>query len=181
MIKCPRCNATLPAANRVCQFCGADVSAVSRPAAPQKKVQGYKAPQWVQGAYYSIAIYWILDGLFQVLSGTGVLGGHHSSVDVIIGAVSAVMGLGLVLRLEIIRGIVNFFCGLQIIFGLFGLAGAVLGTLFAGMLGFVMVVLQVLQIATAGFMIYLIGETDTKAPNFYSVSPPSTTRTWPVI
>jgi len=76
------------------------------------------------------------------------------------GAVGVIIGLGLILRVEIIRGITNFFCGLNIIFGLFSLAGAVFGTLFAGALGLILILKVVIDIATNGFMIFLIGETD---------------------
>ncbi|HJP82146.1 MAG TPA: hypothetical protein VJ835_01460 [Fimbriimonadaceae bacterium] len=88
-----------------------------------------------------------------------------SYIGIAIAAVTTLVGIGLLFRVELARGIVNFLCGLQIIFGLFGLAGAVLGSMFSGPIGLVLVIMQIVQIAAAGFMIYVIGETDRVAPN----------------
>jgi hypothetical protein len=171
MIQCPRCNATLPDANVVCQFCGADVSKVARPV-PVTRDRGplTPTPQWVMGAYYAISVYYIVEALYEIGIGCVALNGKGGSFaggfSIAMGVLTLIIGLGLLFKIEIVRGIVNFFCGLQILFGLFGLAGAVMGTMLFGALGFLNVVMQMLQIATAGFMIYLIGETDTKGPNF---------------
>lgn len=75
------------------------------------------------------------------------------------------MGLGLLLRVEFIRGIINFFCGLRIICGLFKLAGTLIGALFSGPLALLSALFIVLDIATAALMVYLIGETEKYAPN----------------
>ncbi len=91
--------------------------------------------------------------------------GMFSYLAIVLGAVTALFGVGLLARVELVRGIMNVFCGLQILFGLIGLVQSILvGTVF-GPLGLVMMFFDVLQIATAAFMIYLIGETDRAAPN----------------
>lgn len=80
--------------------------------------------------------------------------------------IRAIIGLGLLARLEFIRGIVNFVCGLSLIFGLFGLLGALLGTLASGAMGLLFLVFQLIDLATNAGMIYLIGETDGFEPRF---------------
>lgn len=176
MIKCPSCQASLPAWSQVCQFCKADVSKVVRPAGVQvKKNSGRQVASWIWGAYYSLAVFYVLSGIYDIartfaLSKEKFMGeeiglNFFSYIGIAIAAVTALVGLGLLFRVELARGVVNFLCGLQIIFGLFGLAGAVLGTLFAGAMGVVLVIVQVIQIAAAALMIYVIGETDRVAPN----------------
>ncbi len=130
---------------------------------------------WIWPAYYALAAYWMINGMLAIGQGVYPLM-HPSKVDlgafalfsylgIAIGLFTFLVGLGLVLHLEVARGVANFLAGLKIIFGLFGLAGAVLGTLFAGVLGLVMVILQVIDIAAAAFAIFLIGETQTRSPN----------------
>jgi hypothetical protein len=175
MIKCPSCQASLPAWATVCQFCKADVSKVARPAGAPAKKTGRPVASWIWGAYYSLAAFYVLSGIYDIamtfvrskekFMGEEIGLSFFSYIGIAIGAITALVGLGLIFRVELARGVVNFLCGLQIIFGLFGLAGAVLGTLFSGALGFVLVIMQVVQIAAAGFMIYVIGETDRVAPN----------------
>jgi hypothetical protein len=80
-------------------------------------------------------------------------------------ALGALVGLGLLLRIEIVRGVVNFFCALQLLRGLLGLAGTLLGMMFVGPYAIIYLLLNVIDISTAAFMIYLIGETDKSAPN----------------
>jgi hypothetical protein len=60
---------------------------------------------------------------------------------------------------------VNVFCGIRIFFGLLGLFGSMLGSLVAGAGAIPFILINILDIASAGFMIYLIGETDKTAPN----------------
>jgi hypothetical protein len=91
--------------------------------------------------------------------------GVFSFVSMAFDGFTVLLGIGLALRIELIRGIVNFFCGLRIFFGLLGLAGSVLGSMFAGPLAIIFILMNVVNIATAAFMIYLIGETDKFAPN----------------
>lgn len=130
---------------------------------------------WIWGAYYSLAAFYFLSGIYDIwriymLSKEKFMGeelgfGFFSYIGFAIAGVTSLVGLGLMFRVELARGIVNFLCGLQIIFGLFGLAGSVMGTLFSGALGLVFVFIQIIQIAAAAFMIYVIGETDRVAPN----------------
>jgi hypothetical protein len=117
-------------------------------------------------AYYAIAIYWIISGTWTILSGSGILTHKDPTIiSIIVGAVNVLVGFGLVFKVEVMRSIVNFFCFLNIAVGLLGLWEAVLLMPFFHLLGIVLILTQMLQIATSGLMIYLIGETDG-APNF---------------
>jgi hypothetical protein len=176
MISCPKCAATLPDWTQNCQFCHADTSKVIRPvAAPRARPYAPATPQWVWGAYYAIAGFYILQGGYDIVeavvaSQRKIMGeqigfGFFSALSVVFGAVTALIGIGLLLKVEVVRGIVNFFCGLQIMFGLLGLAGSFIGALFTGPWGLLGVVMNVAQIAAAAFMIYLIGETDRAMPD----------------
>lgn len=125
--------------------------------------------------YHAIAAYWILNGLIEVGQGFGLgapklpgvtsTGMTISIIPLIFGILTALVGVGLVFHVEIARGIANFFSGLKIIFGLFGLAGSVIGLAFAGPLGLVLVLLNIMDIVTGALMLYLIGETETRMPN----------------
>lgn len=179
MINCPKCNQSLPDWSQSCQFCGTDVKTVARPAPVQKKVsQVFITPQWVWVAYYAIALWWILGGAYDVMDAmylfgkplallklereVGVVSGPNI-VGIVAGAVTCLFGIGLALKIELIRGIVNFFAGLKLLFALLGLAGSLLGMSFSGALGLVFVIMNIIDIVTSGALIFLIGETDMKA------------------
>lgn len=130
---------------------------------------------WVWGAYYALCALFVIEGGSDILqtivsSHQKILGveeglGVFSYVSIAFGAFTALLGIGLALRLELARGIVNFFCGLRIFFGLLGLLGGLGGTLVFGAGGLIVVLMSLVSIATAAFMIFLIGETD-KAANY---------------
>jgi len=169
MIQCPKCNQGLPDWSQHCQFCGADVKAVQRPvAAPKKQYAAFQVPQWVWTMYYVIAGWWLIGGIFQLLNGIFAFGAPPDEAEmnilmVIGGGISALMGLGLILKIEIIRGIVNFFSGLKLLFGIISLLGALASMSLFGVFGLPFVLMSIIDIVTAAMMIYLIGETDKQA------------------
>ncbi|NLH99565.1 MAG: zinc ribbon domain-containing protein [Chthonomonadales bacterium] len=164
MTKCPGCNATLPDGAQRCQFCGRTLGPPSVRLGPRPAGRSADtmpgAPAWVKPVYNLIAIYWVLNGAWGILSDTALAGKDGPNlVGAAFGALGALIGLGLLLRIEAVRGVVNFVCALQILFGL-------LDVLSAFLLGWVLgLILAIVQIATAGLMIFLIGETETRAPN----------------
>lgn len=81
------------------------------------------------------------------------------------GTITALFGLGLMLRIEIIRGIVNFVAGLKLAFGLLGLAGSLIGTGLFGAMALIGVLFNLFDIITSGMLLWLIGETDM-GPNW---------------
>lgn len=165
MKHCPGCNATLPDAAVRCQFCGQALSAPPPVRVPSARPQGASgvmpgAPAWVGVAYNLIAVYWLISGLWSALAASVLSGsGEPNILSVVFGSATSLVGLGLLLRIEFVRGIVNFLCGLQILFGLLGVVTSFLGGQPLGL------VLSLVQIATAGFMMFLIGETETRPPN----------------
>ncbi len=181
-LKCPKCGASLPDWANSCHFCQTDVSKVGRPERTNtKKHYGeFDTPKWIWACYYFIAAWWILGGAYDVLDSMYVFGKPlellklekefeiqmgPNVVGAIAGAITLIFGLGLALKIEIIRGIVNFVAGLKLIFGLLGLAGSLMGMTFAGILSLPFVILNVVNIITAGMLLWLIGETDM-APNW---------------
>ncbi|MBM3494480.1 MAG: hypothetical protein FJX72_09210 [Armatimonadetes bacterium] len=165
MVKCPGCSATLPDGAQVCQFCGRALGppSVRLGRAPVGKPADVMpgAPAWVKPVYNLIAGYWILNGAWGVLSDTALAGKDGPNfVGAAFGALGALIGLGLLLRIDRIRGVVNFVCALQILFG-------ILDVISAFLIGWpLMMFLAMFQVFTAGLMIFLIGETDTHGPNW---------------
>lgn len=82
-----------------------------------------------------------------------------------IAAFRVVVGADLAARLEFARGVANFLAGLSVIFGLFGLAGSFVGSLFVGPWGLLLVLLNTVDIISGAMRIYLIGETEKRGPN----------------
>jgi len=156
MIKCPGCGKTLPDGNKNCQFCGADVSAVPRPVVAQKprSYQAPGAPKWVSPAYYVVSGYYVLAGLVFVLTGLKSYG------SIIFGVIDILFGIGLLLKIDLVRGIANILCWIQIALGAFGVLNTLALVALFGPYALVLVLMNVVQIAAAGFMIYLISETD---------------------
>src|SRR5688572_1330722 len=137
MIICPKCQATLPPASGRCQFCGTDVSKVERPV-EQKAHRGYVAPQWVWTWYTIVCVYWMLDGVFQVLMGAGVFSEHRSFLRMIIGALLTVVGLGLLFRVRFLRGVAHILCWLALLDGAWSvLVGLTLLTLAMGPIAYI--------------------------------------------
>lgn len=163
MIKCPKCGATLPQWAQACQFCGTGVANVPRPK-PDPRAQRAAAvvgsPKWVPVVYYLIATYWLISGVFDLLAGMGVFTKNPQYGTAIFGGISAILGLGLLLKVELIRGIVNIYSWVKIVGGLFNLAASLLLQLVLGPLGVILMLISILDIVTAGLMIYLISETD---------------------
>lgn len=131
------------------------------------------APKWTWIAYYVVCAYYVIEGLRLVFYGvvptlavTAQMG--HPMVNpiyVIVGLVMALFGAGLAARIEFVRGIANVVCWILIVFGFLMLAGSVMVGFVLAPLGLLFMFFSVLRIATAGFMIYLIGETERSAPN----------------
>jgi hypothetical protein len=87
-------------------------------------------------------------------------GGMFTYISIAFYGISVVLGIGLLAKIEIIRGIVNFVCGISLVFGILGLIGSFGSVLVLGGLGVIMLIRNVLDICMNAFMIYLIGETD---------------------
>ncbi len=173
-MSCPTCQKQVISGVPTCQFCGSDL----RGMAPQ---QGKRSifidsdsydvvhtggkPDWVVPAYYIVSGYFIASGLFgagRILMNHKLMedAGMFAYIGLAFNAISVLMGVGLMVKIEIIRGIVNFVCGLSLVFGILGLLGSLGSVLTLGGMGVLILIQNVLDICMNGFMIYLIGETD---------------------
>ena len=172
MIKCPKCSQSLTDWATHCQFCGADVKAVPRPVQAKKvRQRGFNTAPWIWPAYYACAGYYILSGLADVIQAVAISphtknpithqeSGEINYFGVVIGVATIIIGLGLIAKVEFIRGIVNFFAAFSILGSLFALFGLiVVGSLF-GPIVIVFIVMQMISIFASAMIIYLIGETD---------------------
>jgi hypothetical protein len=173
MIQCPSCKATLPDGAGHCQFCGATFAATPpsrRTDSDDPDLGGGDSPSWVWPAYYGISIWWILSGVWGIIQElmSKNPGSFWSIVSMGISAVTALVGLGLILRVEQARGIVNVLCFLQILNGVFGLLGGFVMSFapIIGIFGAIAMIVSALDIVFAILMIFVIGETESLAPNF---------------
>ncbi len=162
MVKCLKCNATLPDFATMCQFCGSPMSlpGVGQGQSGNRVRQAVNSNSWVRPAYYAVAGYWVFSGALECLTAKG------SALSIVFGAINILVGLGLILKIEVVRSIVNFICFLNILGGLFGLVMMFFSPFVGGLFGVFMVLLQFFNLGTSGLMIFLIGETESQGPNF---------------
>ena len=176
MITCPKCANSLPDWSQFCQFCQADLKGIERPKAdtkanPYAKYANYGPAKWIWPAYYAVSAYFVLSGLLSVLNGVMMLhvkkdsgaGDIMQTVAIgtmIIGSIVALIGIGLIAKVEIVRGIVNVLCWIRIVGSSFSLLSSLLAGGFIGPIALLWAFLNVVDIATSALMIYLIGETD---------------------
>lgn len=166
MIQCPGCGQSLPDTFSRCQFCGADVARVPRPVQAKVQTHYYQPANWVWIAYYGIACWWLIGGAKDVYGGLKTMGRDDllfpgiGIFGVIVGGVTVCIALGIILRLEFVRAIVNFWNFVKILMGLLSLYGSVTASLFVGPIALLWIFLTILDLASAVMMIYLIGETD---------------------
>lgn len=167
MISCPKCNATLPDGADRCQFCGQTFTPFRSPNAPRAGRQpGLSDLKWVNFAYYGIAGWWAISNLIRVavMLSRGVSG--FDMFGLAISGATALVGIGLIFRVELARGIVNILCFLQILFGAMWLLAGFFMTPVMGVMGGMLMIFAAIQIALAGVMIFVIGETEIRGPNF---------------
>lgn len=173
MITCPGCQKMLPDWSKNCQFCGVPVDKVVRPKAEAKKTYAKAGPApyiWV--LYYLFAALWIVDGTRVLLAALGALpqvaaagslGQAFSgmlAIMAIIGGALILLGIGLIFKVELARGIVNVMCWISILGGMFNLVIAIFASPMSGVMGIVNVFLAMFTIAWTGAQIWVIGETD---------------------
>jgi hypothetical protein len=124
---------------------------------------------WVTVAYYGIATWWLLGGALQVLLATAFATHDHPNggiFAIVFGGINAIVGLGLMLHVEVVRNVVNILCFLQILGGAWGLVTAVAIAPASGLWALWLLISNFLEIGLAGLMIFVIGETERRAPNY---------------
>jgi len=173
MIKCPKCNQTLMDSAVTCQFCGADTKSVPRPITQKKEVRqrGFQTAPWIWPAYYACAGWYIFTGLVELISAVVAMNSTNDSafgkslsgffaIGLIIGAINVIVGFGLILKVEFIRGITKIFCFLQLGGALMSIGGIVMASGVMGPAAYLYLGQHIVDLVSAGLMIYLLGETD---------------------
>jgi hypothetical protein len=170
---CPTCQKQVIAGVPTCQFCGSDLRGMA-PAQAKRSIfidsDSYEPvhtggkPGWVYPAYYCVSGYYVVSALIGillvVLNKKSDMSDPFTIAMIAIYGVSLIVGIGLLAKIELVRGIVNY-----VSFG--KILGALRGILFSlgimmvstGM-GILLLLFNVFELCTAVFMIYLIGETD---------------------
>lgn len=99
---------------QVCQFCKTDVSRIPR--AKSSNPDDHRprmgpTPKWIWIAYYIISVLWVFDGLTDLLAALNVFpkraDGGVNILLLVFGVFSLAVWLGLILRAELARGVVN--------------------------------------------------------------------------
>lgn len=174
MVTCPNCRASLPDWAQKCQFCGTDVAKAARQVDPAslKRQKSLETPRWVNASYVAISVWFIVSAILIAGATIFQLGAasHQSSpfgkvnafsyMGLVFCAIQAFIGLGLIFRVELARTVVNFFCALQIIYGVLGALSAIAWIIASPSIAIAFLVYHAASIAAAGFMIYLIVEMD---------------------
>ena len=170
---CPTCNKQVIAGVPTCQFCGSDLRGMA-PAQAKRSVfidpdshevvhSGGK-PGWIYPAYYAVSGYYALSGVIGIL--TVVLNKKNDLSDpftiaaMAIYAVGLLIGIGLMLKIELVRGIVNFFSFLKILGDLRGILFSLGLIVISTGWGIFLLIFNVFDLCASVLMIYLIGETD---------------------
>jgi hypothetical protein len=176
MTKCPHCQATLPDGAVRCQFCGTALVAPPPVRVPghspgRMPTPGQGQPRWIWPAYYIIAGWWILSGLRTVLvfgssPPMSVFGAIFWLLGMAVGLCALAGGVGLVFKMEWARGIVNVLCFILILSGTVRVVGLFLGGSEGGFWGGIAVLAAFLDMGLGLLMIYVFGETESRAPNF---------------
>ena len=126
---------------------------------------------WIWPTYYIISGYFVLSGLWSIGETLYAASAHRSGAEaagmgpvqgvmIIVGVLTALIGLGLLFKVELARGIVNVFCWIRIALGVLSLPAVIGMVVVFGPLGVIMLISSVVDIVTSALMIYLIGETD---------------------
>jgi hypothetical protein len=161
MMKCPKCQASLPDGAGFCQFCKAQWAAppparMARSGGVGSTVAGTGTRPWVWKAYYAIAAWWILEGAVDILGATVFATEKHANggmFAISLGAFSVLVGLGLILKVDLVRSIVNVLAWLNILFGLLGIVMAFFMVPVAGIWGALLMLKMFLNIGLSGLML----------------------------
>jgi hypothetical protein len=138
-----------------------------------KRAAGPAPARWILTTYYAISVYFIFSAVssiflavaetHQKIMGQEIGFGIGTYVTIGFAVLMALLGLGLIFRVELARGVVNFVCGFRIIMDVV----CVGFTLFSAMFGGPLVIFYwAFDVACNGLMIYLIAETEQGMPNW---------------
>jgi hypothetical protein len=160
---CPGCEMILKDTTEICPSCGTNVMHLAR---STKEVMGFsysgKAPPFAWPLYYVISVYWVLSGIASIALPmlTGFGGGSC------FGIVQALLGIGLLLKVNRIRRWVNWICFAGLAFGLLSIGFSLLALIVDGKFGFTVFAFGLMTVATNGLMIWVIGLTQDAFDDF---------------
>ncbi len=170
---CPTCQKQVISGVPTCQFCGSDLRGKA-PVQPKRSIfidsDSYEPihtggkPGWVYPAYYAVCGYYILSSLIGillvVLNKKNDMSDMFNIIAVAIYGLGIIVGIGLLAKIEIIRGLVNYLSFFKILGDLRGIFVSFGIMMLSTGLGLALLIFNVLDLCAAVFMIYLIGETD---------------------
>ncbi len=172
-IQCPKCQQWLALTASACQFCGTDVSRVPRPVVPVKqRVRGATSRhnmKLVWRLYYFFSALWMFDGLRVVIAflvptldefAAGNPFASWGIAGMLVGLINMLIGLGLIFKVERIRGAANFLCGMNLLSSLVGFGMSILISGAMGLMGLLGVFFGMFYVVLYGAQIWVIGETD---------------------
>ncbi len=170
---CPTCQKQVISGVPTCQFCGSDLRGMA-PAQGKRSIfidsDSYDVvhtggkPDWVYPAYYILSGYYIVAAIVQILiimmGKKSDLSDPFTMIMIAIHGLSLIVGIGLLAKIEIVRGIVNYLSFGKILGGLRGILISLGVMMISTGFGILLLILSVLDLSAGVFMIYLIGETD---------------------
>lgn len=172
MFPCPSCRKTLPPSAATCQFCGANVGKVPRQRDPSDITGHGVKKEYVWTMYFLLSAFWlagaawtILDVLVITPNQMGAKFEGHGVIEYAIagfGGIRAIIALGLLFKVELVRAVVNFFAFLGLAIAFFELIGSLLNIAIFGPIGLVFVILAILDMAINAGIMWVIGETDSR-------------------
>ena len=127
-VVCPNCKNNLPAWSQSCQFCGNPLKGVVRPAGAAIVDTWDDKPTWQEVCYIIVSIMFILNGALEILQGFKIvsLDGSNMTAGIgayyqIMGAISAVLGIGMLFQQLWAQFLVKWFSVLALVVALWNL------------------------------------------------------------
>lgn len=156
---CPKCGKTLMAGVRSCQFCGAQTDVKASSGSTQAAVRRYKSGLTFQEiCVYLVAVLWIAGGAYDLAQAIGwaPMLIEHFGGKAYFGMLAGFrlgLGLAILFQLDLATIVARFLALIQIAFSGVTVVLALLGgAQFSLGMG-----VEVLQIALAAFVFYLMG------------------------
>ncbi|HEY3779527.1 MAG TPA: hypothetical protein VGL56_00480 [Fimbriimonadaceae bacterium] len=153
----------MPGNYNICQFCGADVSAVPRPAEQKtdEKAAYKMVTKGTMAGFYVVSAFYVLIGAMLLCLGIGLfgnIGDFMKNIYIVFGTMTSLLGIGLLFRAAFVYAMMGIFCALQFVLGVVFIIASVM-TIDAPLLKYSVIGLAVIQILAAGLMFYFSEET----------------------
>ena len=173
-LTCGGCGQSVPSGMASCQFCGTSLAGASHSAqatalaaqrGPGGSTRAYpqvslETPKWVETLYYLFSGLYALSGVVDIVTAFAIKNGSGPGMAITIGLIQIILGVGMILRNDAIRSIMNFLLWISV--GVNGviLFLALMAALGAGGLFFVVAIIQALRVGLSLGIIWLNNEMD---------------------